>query len=103
MNDGDVVANIVPPCLKFPIGCSSFESLSTLNTFIPSEIGDFVGGACLCLPFVGGTFPPRGNLKAKHVCFSGCALLSVVVVLGGDDTLAVFCQATAEGIALDIV
>jgi hypothetical protein len=70
---------------------------------IPFEVGNFVGGACLCLPFVGGMLPPRGDLREKCACLSGCTLLPIVVVLGGDGTLVVFCQATAEGTALNVI
>ncbi len=56
VNDGDNVTNIVPPCLKLPIKCSSSESFSTLDTLIPFEAGDFMGGACLCLCFDGECF-----------------------------------------------
>ncbi len=47
VNEGNGAPDVVPPCVKFPIGHSTSELLSTLNTFIPSEIRDFSNGAYL--------------------------------------------------------
>jgi hypothetical protein len=44
VNEGDGVLKVVLPCLKLPIGLSTSELLSTLNTFTPSVIGDLNSG-----------------------------------------------------------
>ncbi len=67
-----------------------------------SKIKDFMSGPCLCLPFVGGTFFPKGDLKGERACLSSC-LLPIVVVLGANNTLVAFCLTTTKGIILDII
>ncbi len=47
VNEGDGALEVVLPYFKLPIGRSTSELLSTLNTFIPSEIGDLNSGTYL--------------------------------------------------------
>jgi len=47
VNEGDGVLKVVSPYFKLPIGRSTSELLSTLNTFTPSEINDFYSGVYL--------------------------------------------------------
>ncbi len=90
LKEANGAIEVVPPCLILPIGHSLFESLSKSNIVASFRIGDLRIEVCLSLPFVRKTFPPRGDLKGKHVCCLRCTLLSAVVVGGGDGTLGAF-------------
>jgi hypothetical protein len=47
VNEGDGVPEVVSPYFKLPIGRSTSEFLSTLNTFIPYEIRYLCSGVYL--------------------------------------------------------
>ncbi len=103
LKEGDGVLEAILPCFRLPIGRSSFKSLSTSNTMASSGIRNLGIEPCFCLPFVEGTFLPKGDLRGKHACRLCCTLLSVVVIGGGDSTSGTFCLTIAEGLALDMV
>lgn len=90
-DEGDGALEVVPPCLKLPMGRSSSKSLSTLKTFAWARIGDPVGGACAFLPFAGGNIPHAGIFRGECTCLSSCTLSQGVAVLGGDCSLVTCC------------
>jgi hypothetical protein len=90
-DEGDGALEVVPPCLKLPMGRSSSKSLSTLKTFAWARIGDPVGGACAFLPFAGGNIPHAGIFRGECICLSSCTLSQGVAVLGGDCSLVTCC------------
>jgi hypothetical protein len=95
LKEGDGVPKVIPPCLRIPIGCSSFKLMSTSNMIASSEIGNLGIKACLDVPYVEGTLFPRGDLKGEGACLSNCTFLPTIVVLGGDGTLGAFYLTTS--------
>jgi hypothetical protein len=103
LKEGDGAPKVVLLCLRLPIGHSSSKSLSTSNIVASSRIKNLRIEIRLCLPFVGGMFPPRGDLRGECACCLHYTLLFDVVIEGGDGILGPFCLTTVKGFALDMV
>lgn len=81
----------------------SSELLFTLKIFVPTRMGDFIGGVYVCLLLVGGKIPLVGDLKREHVCFLSCIFLLIVVIPKGDGTLVACCLIVGKGIILEVI
>ncbi len=81
----------------------SFESLFTLKIFVPTRMGNFIGGVYVCLPLVGGKNPFVGDFKREHVCLLGCIFLLIVVILKSYSTLVACCLIVGKVTLLEVV
>jgi hypothetical protein len=69
VKEGDGVLETAVPYIRLPIGHSSFELLSTLNTIISSVIGKLGSEAHLCVPSIEETLPLRVDLRGECTAF----------------------------------